>query len=387
MPHLAALREIKMKRRSLLIGCGSLVAGLAAPLARASASGARVVRFGQSAALTGPQAVYGHDVQNGIAAAFAAANANEASTGIHFELLTLDDGGGRTKCMSNALQMLETGSTALIGFTNGVAAEACMPMLEDTHAALLGTASGNMGLRVQAASGVFNVRAGYDVEFARIANYLRDTGMQRVALVRLNDTSPANRDAMTAALSSAGITPRASFAVDRHATDFSAVANELLAAKPDFVLMVANAGPTAAIISHLSAAKYPGLFYASSYAGQDLLDTLTARHQSCVMSVVVPRPSAMGVNVVAHCKRDLALLQNGDRFGITTLEGYIAGRTAVDATLLAARSGGVSRGRVKEALAGLRSDLGGYKVEFSGTTQGSHYVDLITLDKYGRVMG
>ncbi len=376
-----------MKRRSLLLGCGSLGVGLAAPFARAAASGARVVRFGQSAALSGPQAVYGRDVQNGIAAAFAAANASEASTGLRFELQTLDDGGVRTKCMSNALQLLDGGATALIGFTNGVAAEACMPMLDDTHAAMLGTASGNMGLRTQAAAGVFNVRAGYDAEFARITNYARDTGMQRVALVRLNDTSPANRDAMSAALAKAGITPRASFDIDRHATDFTAVGDALLAAKPDFVLLVANAGPASGIIAHLTQARYPGLFYASSYAGQDLLDTLTARHQSCVMSVVVPRPSAMGVNVVAACRRDLALLQGGDRFGITRLEGYIAGRTAVEATLAAARTGGVGRGRVREAIAGLRSDLGGYKVDFSGSAQGSHYVDLITLDKYGRVMG
>jgi ABC-type branched-subunit amino acid transport system substrate-binding protein len=376
-----------MKRRTLLLGCGSLAGVLAAPLARAGASGPRVIRFGQSAALSGPQAVYGRDVQNGVAAAFAAANANEASTGIRFELQTLDDGGTRVKCMSNALQLLDSGTTALIGFTNGVAAEACMPMLEETGVAMLGTASGNMGLRTQSAKGVYNVRAGYDAEFARIVNYLRDVGMQRLALVRLNDTSPANRDAMSAALAAAGITPKASVNIDRHATDFSGVAAELMAAKPDCVLLVANAGPAAAIISHMTQARYPGLFYASSYAGQDLLDTLTARHQSCVMSVVVPRPSAMGVNVVASCKRDLALLQNGDRFGITTLEGYIAGRTAVDATLAAARAGGATRGRVKEVLSALRSDLGGYKVEFAGTTQGSHYVDLITLDKYGRVMG
>ena len=279
-----------MKRRSLLLGGGSLLASLAAPVASASASGGRVVRFGQSAALTGPQAVYGKDVQMGIAAAFAAANANEASTGLRFELQTLDDGGVRTKCMSNALQLLDSGATALIGFTNGVAAEACMPMLDDTHAAMLGTASGNMGLRTQSAAGVFNVRAGYDAEFARIVNYVRDAGMQRLALVRLNDTSQANRDAMSAALASAGIKPRIAIDIDRHATDFTAVSNDLLAAKPDFVLLVANAGPAAAIISQLTQARYPGLFYASSYAGQDLLDTLTTRHQSCVMSVVVPRP-------------------------------------------------------------------------------------------------
>ena len=377
-----------MKRRSLLLASGSLAAALMPSIVRAGSSSPHVVRFGQSAALSGPQAVYGRDVQNGIAAAFAAANANEASTGIRFDLQTLDDGGARVKCMANALQLNDAGVSALIGFTNGVAAEACLPMLEDTGLSMLGTASGNMGLRAQGTRSVFNVRAGYDAEFSRIVNYVRDTGMQRLALVRLNDTSQANRDAMSAALASAGIKPKIAIDIDRHATDFTAVSSDLLAAKPDFVLLVANAGPAAAIISQLTLARYPGLFYASSYAGQDLLDTLTARHQSCVMSVVVPRPSAMGVNVVAACRRDLALLQNGDRFGITRLEGYIAGRTAVEATLLAARSGGPGRARVREALAGLRSDLGGYKVDFSGSgTQGSHYVDLITLDKYGRVIG
>ena len=375
-----------MKRRELLLACGSLAGLMAPPLARA-ASGTRVVRFGQSAALSGPQAVYGRDVQNGISAAFAAANANEASTGIRFELATLDDGGVRVKCMANALQLNESGAAALIGFTNGVAAEACVPMLEDTGLPMLGTASGNMGLRGQGTKSVFNVRAGYDVEFTRIVNYLRDTGMQRVALVRLVDTPQVNREAMNAALAAANIVPKASVNVDRHATDFTAATNELLAAKPDCVLFVANAGPVAAMISQMTAAKYPGLYYASSYAGQDLLDTLSTRHQSCVMSVVVPRPSALGVNVVANCGRDLALLKNGARVGITSLEGYIAGRTAVEATLMAARSGSVSRARVKDALVGLRSDLGGYKVEFAGSTQGSHYVDLITLDKYGRVMG
>lgn len=376
-----------MKRRSLLLACGSLAGMLTPPLVRAGSSSPRVIRFGQSAALSGVQAAYGRDVQNGIAAAFAAANANEASTGVRFELATLDDGGVRVKCMANALQLNESGVSALIGFTNGVAAEACVPMLEDTQLAMLGTASGNMGLRAQGTKSVFNVRAGYDVEFTRIVNYLRDVGMQRVALVRLSDTPQVNRDAMNTALAAAAIVPKASVNIDRHATDFTAAANELMAAKPDCVLFVANAGPVASIISLMTQARYPGLFYASSYAGQDLLDTLTTRHQSCVMSVVVPRPSAAGVNVVASCRRDLALLQNNARVGITTLEGYIAGRTAVDAAMLATRSGPLTRGRMKEALAGLRSDLGGYKVEFAGTTQGSHYVDLITLDKYGRVMG
>jgi hypothetical protein len=106
------------------------------------------------------------------------------------------------------------------------------------------------------------------------------------------------------------------------------------------------------------------------------------------MSAVVPRPNQMGVNVVARCQQDLAAHVPGAKMGMTTLEGYIAGRTAVDATRAALRVGSLSRARLRESFASLRSDLGGYKVDFSsGSVQGSHYVDLIVIDRYGRLVG
>jgi ABC-type branched-subunit amino acid transport system substrate-binding protein len=192
---------------------------------------------------------------------------------------------------------------------------------------------------------------------------------------------------VNSALAALSLEPTLRGGIDRNASSFVGVANELLAARLDCVLFTANAGPVAKIIDHMSKARFPGLFYASSFAGQDLIDQLTARKQSCVMSMVVPRPNAMGVNVVAQCQRDLALLNNGARLGITTLEGYIAGRTAVEAANAAAKVGGPTRARLKEVLAGLRSDLGGYRVEFAGSTQGSRYVDLIAIDRYGRLVG
>jgi len=378
-----------MKRRTFMLATSASVAG-ASMLAVSSASassGARVIRFGQSASLTGGQAAYGRDVQNGIAAAFAAASASEASTGVRFELMTLDDGGVRSRCMKNAMSLVDSGVTALIGLTSGAGAEACMPVVEDAQIAMLGTASGNMGIRTGAANGAFHVRAGYDAEYKRMVSYVKDFGMQRVGVVYLGDTSKANLDAMNAALSSLAIVPKVQVAIDRNAASFEGVANDLMAARLDCVLFTANAAPIAKIIDHMTRAKFPGLFYASSFAGQDLIDTLTAKRQSCVMSMVVPRPTAMGVNVVAQCQRDLALLNNGARLGTTTLEGYIAGRTAVDAALAAAKAGNLTRARMKESLAALRSDLGGYKVEFAGTTQGSRYVDLIAIDRYGRLVG
>lgn len=379
-----------MQRRQIMQALSAVpVAGVGASLAAwplASPAQARVVRFGQSASLTGGQASYGQDVRSGIAAAFAAAS-RDSRTGVRFELSCIDDGGLRAACMKNVLTLADTDAIGLIGLTSGVGAEASLPVVEDSRFALLGTASGNLGLRASTVKNVFNVRAGQDAEYRRIVGYAKDFGMNRVAIVYMVDAAASNLNALKQALAEVNIVPKASVAIDRNASNFDTAANELLAARPDCVLFTTNAEPAAKLIELMSRAKYPGLYFASSYSGQDLIDKLVARQQSCVMSLVVPRPSSLSTPVVTQCKRDLALLNNGARLGVTTLEGYIVGRIAVEATLAAIASGRLSRARFGEVLAGFRTDLGGFRVDFTGGSQGSRFVDLIAVDRYGRLVG
>jgi ABC-type branched-subunit amino acid transport system substrate-binding protein len=213
-------------------------------------------------------------VRDGIAAAFAAAS---KAGGPRFELVTLDDGGVKSRCAQNVNTLVELGVTAIIGLTSGAGAEVCMATVDKAQMAMLGTASGNMGIRAQGVDSAFHVRAGYDLEYQRMISYVKDFGMRRVS-------------------------------IDRNAPNFDPVATQLLESKPDCVLFTTNAAPVASIIDKMVAAKYPGLFYASSFAGQDLIDTLVQKKQSCVMSTVVPRPTAMSVNVVQRCQHDLAAL-------------------------------------------------------------------------------
>ena len=380
-----------MTRRQLVMGRPAIVAaGMLGSWSGGVASATSpVIKFGQSASLTGGQGSYGRDIRDGILAAFAAASAVPGSP--RFELVTLDDGGVKDRCIQNVGALMEGGVSAIVGLTNGIAAEACVALANNSQTALLGTASGNMGLRTGAANGVFHVRAGYDLEYRRMANYIQDFGMRRIGYVYLKDTSPANLTVMTQALNSVSIVPKEAIAIDRAATSFEDVSARLLEAKLDCVLISANAGPVATIIDQMNAGRYAGLFYASSYAGQGLMDTLSAKKQSCIMSMVVPRPNSGSANVVSRAKQDFATLGGDAQLGITTLEGYIAGRTAVEAARAALKvSGGerISRARLKESLAGLRTDLGGYRVEFApGVTQGSQYVDLIAIDRYGRLVG
>lgn len=353
----------------------------------ASRAESRVVRFGQSASLSGGQASYGQDMRNGIAAAFAAASAQESRTGLRFELAALDDGGVRATCMKNVLALADTDVIGLVGLTSGVGAEASLPVFEDTRLPLLGTASGNLGLRANGVKNVFNVRVGHDAEYRRMIGYAKDFGLQRVGIVYMGDAAASNLNALKQSLADANMAPKVSVAIDRNATNFEAAARELLQNRPDCVMFTTNAEPICKIVDQMSAAKYPGLYYASSYSGQALIDKLAARQQSCVMSVVVPRPSSMSTMVVAQAQRDLALVQKNAKLGVTTLEGYIVGRIAVEAAYVAQASGRLSRARFSEVLAGLKTDLGGFRVDFGGGSQGSRFVDLIALDRYGRLVG
>jgi len=381
-----------MKRRSLLLAGPALMAGGFTGLSVAGAAAAQthVIKFGQSASLSGNQANYGKDIRAGMLAAFAAASKADAAKGFRYELVTLDDGGLKSRCASNVSALINDGVSAIVGLTSGAGAEACLTTIQDSQIALLGTASGNMGIRKSAAGSVYHVRAGYDLEYQRMANYVRDFGMRRVGVVTLQDTSQANQVALSEALGAMNIKPKEVFSVDRNAQSFTDVGNALLAANVDCVLFATNATPVSAIIDQMVSAKYAGMFYASSFAGQELIDVLVARKQSTVMSTVVPRTSAMGLTVVNRAQQDLLASGLDARLGLTTLEGYIAGRIAVEAARQAIRAGGdrPSRARMRESVAGLRADLGGYKVDFAaGSSQGSNFVELVSVDRYGKLVG
>lgn len=377
-----------MKRRDLLLRGCVLGAGFAGLHAGAAVQANNLIRFGQSASLSGAQARYGTDIRDGIAAAFAGANRTEAGKSLRFELVTLDDGGVRDRCVDNVKKLIDDGVSALVGFTSGAAAEACLPFVEKSQIALVGTASGNMGIRSASASGAIHVRAGYDVEYKRMVGYVKEFGFQRVGYVYLKDTSQANLAAMTQALDAVGVKPAVVLGIDRNAKSLQPEAKQLLDAKLDCVMFTTNAAPVLAIVEHLNAGRYPGMIFSSSFAGQDLIDGVAATKRSVVMSLVVPRPTALGIGVVNQCKQDLAALGGSAALGVTTLEGYIAGRVAIEAARNAAKGGAPSRARIREAFANLRTDLGGYRVHYApDNAQGSQYVEMVVIDRYGRIVG
>lgn len=356
-------------------------------------SAARTVRIGQSASLSGAQAQYGKDVNLGLLAAFAAANRAEGSGGLHFELQALDDGGQKDRVATHTKALIDGGVHALVGFTSGIGAQDNLPLIQQAQVPLIGTASGNMGIRVGPPRDcTAHVRAGYDVEYRQMIGYLKTYGFDRVGFVYLSDTSKINLATLTKTLDEAGLKAPLSLGADRQGKDADDVARKLLAAKLDCVVFTTNAPAALAISKSLVNGGYAGMLFASSLAGQDLINSVPQIGRGMVMSLVVPRPTALGVGVVSQCQRDLLAMDGNAKLGVTVLEGYIAGRVTVEAARAAAQRGGsggeVTRARLLDALAQLKVDLGGYRVAFeNGSSQGSRYVDMVVVDRHGRIIG
>jgi ABC-type branched-subunit amino acid transport system substrate-binding protein len=218
--------------------------------------------------------------------------------------------------------------------------------------------------------------------------YVKDFNMQRVGYVYLEDTSAANQNAMKAALDQVGLKLTVSLPLSRNAKSFDAEVEKLLAARLDCVLFTTNASPIVAIVDKMSAAKYAGFYFSSSFAGQSLIDDMAGKGQSIIMSQVVPRPNNVAAAVVKRCHEDMAAYDKNAKVGFTSLEGYIAGRVAIEATRAASKGGAPTRARFKDALSDLAVDLGGYRLRFAPPSlQGSHFVDVVAIDRTGRIIG
>jgi ABC-type branched-subunit amino acid transport system substrate-binding protein len=332
-----------VNRRDLVLGSSGLIAAGFCPAVLAQQQ--TVIKFGQSASLSGGQAGYGKDVRDGIAAAFAAASKADPK-GPRFELVTLDDGGVKDRCKANVKTLIDQGMVALVGLTSGAAAETVLPMVEEARIVMLGTASGNMGIRSDKLTMAYHVRSGYAEEYRRMIAYVKEFNMQRVGYVYLKDTSPANQAAMSSALDAVGLKLTVSLPIDRNSQSFDAEVEKLLAARLDCVLFTTNATPISAIVEKMSAGKYPGFYFSSSFAGQELIDDMANKGKSIIMSQVVPRPNAVAAQVVKRCQEDLAAYDKDARMGFTTLEGYIAGRVAIEAARVAHKGGVVTKARM-----------------------------------------
>ncbi len=182
----------------LLVACavgtgGASCAAFAANTASTAATSengvtADTILLGQSAALSGPTAGLGKQMNAGARLYFEQINQQGGIYGRKIRIEALDDYYEPEPAASNTKKLIEEDRVfALFGYVGTPTSQAALPLAIQAKVPFFGPYTGARTLREPRSRYVFHVRAGYNEEATAILRQIQTTGLKRVAVVYNDD--------------------------------------------------------------------------------------------------------------------------------------------------------------------------------------------------------
>jgi branched-chain amino acid transport system substrate-binding protein len=361
----------------------ALLAGAA--LAEDGVSDSKVV-FGQVAALTGPAQDLGQGMRQGILAAFDDANRHGGISGRTLELRSLDDGYEPEKTVEATQKIIGDDKVfALIGAVGTPTSKAGQPIATAAKVPFIGPFTGAEFLRDPYNRYVVNIRASYFQETeAWIEHLTKDLGITKIAILYQDDAfGLAGLDGVQRALAKRNMSLVASGSFKRNTTAVKSALLDIMKGQPEAVVTVAPYQPVAEFIKLAHQVKMDALFVAISFVGSDsLAKALGKEGAGVVISQVVPSPWDASLPVVAAYQQAMTADDANAKLGFVSLEGYLAGRLAVEA--LKRVTGEPTRERLFDAIGSAPFDFGGVVLNYGpAKNQGSDRVYFTILQADG----
>ena len=376
-----------LKRRQAL---HRLLAGTAASLGLpALAQSDRRIVLGQSAALSGPAAQLGLQMNAGATIYFDRLNAEGGVAGRSIQLRVLDDGYEPERCRANTATLIDKdGVFALFGYVGTPTSLAALPLVNAAGVPFFAPFTGAEALREPFSKWVFHVRASYYDETEVIVKQLTHLGLRRIAVFRQNDSyGQAGLDGAVRALKARNLAPVAVGLVERNSTDVAAAVKAIVAAAPDAVVQISAYKSCAAFIRGARKAGYGGTFHNVSFVGtQALADELGKDAKGVVVSQVMPYPFATTTALAREYIDAVRKAGNGATPNYSSMEGYVAAKVFTEG--LRRAGGNPTREALVGALESLqRYDAGGYLVNFGPRNhRASSFVELSMLSGDGKIL-
>lgn len=346
------------------------------------------LRIGQTAGLTGAVAASVKEASDGARLYFDAVNARGGIGGQKLELVSLDDQFDPKRAADNARTLIDQGVIALFLTRGTPHNQAILPLLTEFKLPLVGPSTGAMALHDPVHPWLFNVRATYQREAERTVRHLVQIGMQRIALVQVDDSF--GQDAATGALRGFGSAakPVLHDKYDRSKPDFSKIMPRIVAADAQAVLYI---GSGTAVVDGMKALRAAGskaqMLTLSNNASSGFVKALGDLAHGVVVSQVLPSERSLGIPLVKEA-HDLAKAKGAAAPEITPalLEGFASAKVLAEGLRRAATARDLTRSGLQRALEGLKSyDLGGLELSYSATDHtGLDYADLSIIGSDGR---
>ena len=353
-------------------------------LALAGTVGHGQILIGQTAGFSGPVAAGVKETTEGAKLYIDAVNAKGGVAGQKIELISLDDKFEPKLAAENARVLIEERNVAALFLTRGTPhTEAIIPLLDKDGVPLIAPSTGAMTLHRPVRKHIFNVRATYQREAEKAISHLATIGMNRIAVVQVDDSF--GDDGVAGAqkgLAAAKLTPVVLEKFNRSKPDFSKIGPDIAKSGAQAVLMIASG---AAVVDGIKAIRAAGsgaqVVTLSNNASGGFIKSLGENARGVIVSQVFPQSISYGLVKEAN---DLARAKGLGEASPAMLEGYAAAKVLVEALRRAGPK--PSRERIQVALEGLsKFDIGGLEVNFTPQDHsGLDFADLSIITGDGR---
>jgi branched-chain amino acid transport system substrate-binding protein len=372
-----------MQRRTLL---KHSLAGSAA-LALPAFAQARALVVGQSAALSGPAAQLGIQMNAGAKLWFDQVNAGGGIHGQTIELRVADDGYEPDRCKANTEKFIKDDVFALLGYVGTPTCAAALPVINEEKIPFFGPFTGAEILRDPFSRSVFHLRASYYDETELIVKQLTSLGLNRIAVFYQNDAyGKAGLEGTVRALKRRNLEAVATGTVERNTVDVAKAVAEIVPKNANAIVQISAYKSCAAFIREARKAGFGGTFFNVSFVGtQALADELKAEGAGVMISQVMPFPYTASVPITREFQAAASKAGGSVQINYSSLEGYLAAKVFTEGLKRAGKS--PNRDTLITGLESIqRVDFGGFMVDFGGRDHvASSYVDLSMLTGDGKV--
>lgn len=341
------------------------------------------ITVGQTGALSGPLDEIGKELKAGIEAYFKAVNDAGGVVGRKLKLVSLDDAGEPDKSKANTQKLIkEEDVLAFIGLSGDHTLKVTLPIITAAKVPIIGAATGDPNVHESTNRYLFNLRATYNEECARIVDQYVRRNVTKIAMFYQND--PFGRGGLAgvdAAMREKKLPIVLFGSVDRYSTNVATAAQNIHKSGAEAVVIAAGAKTAAAFIKEMKKIGSKAQFFALSSTGAKTFATLLGDDGRGVsVSQVVPLPTSEGEPLGREYVKNMGGLAN---VSFSSLEGYIAAKVFVEGLKKAGKT--PSRESLVDALDKLGTiDLSGFKVKFSPTNHnGSNYTELTVIGAQG----
>ncbi len=361
---------------------------LALGTALVSANVAAQIRIGQTAGFTGPASSGVKEITEGAKLYLDWVNSEGGINGQKIELVSVDDKFDPKLAAENAKKLIADPKVISLFLNRGTPhTEAIMPLLVEGKIPLVGPSTGAASLHSPVHPWVFNVRATYQREAEHLTRHLAMGGVQRVAIIQVNDSFGA--DVAAGALKvfkEANKSPSNHELFDRAKPDWPGIAKRVAAAKPLSVLFI---GTGTGVVDGVKALRAAGCLATigtvSPNASAGFAKSLGSQGTGVIVSQVFPSERKMAAPLVAEAVR-LAKAKGFSEVTPAMIEGFSAAKVLVTGLKRASKDKDVTRIGLRKALDTFnRVDIGGLELTYTPTDHtGLDYADLSIIGEDGR---